>query len=191
MKRHIEDSHFVGPMVHSVMVFYGLVLALIAVNVFETYSESSKIVSAEATALNMLYRDAGSYPEPTRTNLQSALRDYVEQVINEAWPMQRAGHIPTGGIEKMDRVEEHLAGFEPATEAQKALHAEAWRAFNRVIETRRARLDEVKTGLPGVMWLVVLLGAAISLSAAFFFHVEDVRLHAILVSLCSRRSSPA
>ena len=39
------------------------------------------------------------------------------------------------------------------------------------------------TGLPVVMWLVVLLGAAISLSASFFFHVEDVRLHAILVTL--------
>ena len=37
-----EDSHFVGTLVHSIMVFYGLVLALIAVNVFETYSESSQ-----------------------------------------------------------------------------------------------------------------------------------------------------
>jgi hypothetical protein len=48
---------------------------------------------------------------------------------------------------------------------------------------RRARLDRVTIGLPGVMWLVVLLGAAISLSASFFFRVEDVRLHGILVML--------
>jgi hypothetical protein len=33
------------------------------------------------------------------------------------------------------------------------------------------------------MWLVVLLGAALSLSASFFFHVDDVRLHATLVVL--------
>jgi hypothetical protein len=178
-----DDSHFVGPMVHSIMVFYGLVLALIAVNVFETYSESSKIVSSEATAIAMLYRDVGSYPEPARSNLQDALRDYVEYVIQQAWPLQRKGQIPAGGVQKMDRVEEHLAAFEPASEGQKALHAEAWRAYNHVIETRRARLDEVQTGLPGVMWLVVLLGAAISLSAAFFFHVADVKLHSILVAL--------
>src|SRR6267142_3359786 len=38
LRIHDEDSHFSGAMVHSVMVFYGLALALIAVNVFETYA---------------------------------------------------------------------------------------------------------------------------------------------------------
>jgi hypothetical protein len=180
-----EDSHFLGPLVHSIMVFYGLILALIAVNVFETYSECQRIVSTESTAIAMLYRDMGSYPEPARSRLQSSLRDYTSQVIHEAWPQQRAGHIPTGGVAKMDSVQAQLSAFEPMTEGQKALHAEAWRAYNYVIEARRARLDEVNTGLPGVMWLVVALGAAISLSASFFFRVEDVRLHATLVVLLS------
>jgi hypothetical protein len=178
-----EDSHFVGPLVHSIMVFYGLVLALIAVRGFETYSESTRIVSTEATAIAMLYRDFGSYPEPARSELQTALREYVEYVIHEAWPLQRRGRVPGGGVAKIDSVQAHLAGFEPVTEAQKALHAETWRAYNHVIEARRARLAEVTAGLPAVMWLVVLLGAAISLSASFFFRVEDVRLHATLVTL--------
>jgi len=178
-----HDSHFAGSLVHSVMVFYGLVLALIAVNVFETYSSASKIVSAEASALAMLYRDAGSYPEPARTDLRDALRAYTEYVIREAWPLQRHGRIPAGGVEKLDLVQEKLAAFEPRTEGERALHAEAWRAYNHLVETRRARLDEVQTGLPGVMWLVVILGAAIALSAAFFFHVPEARLHATLVGL--------
>jgi len=178
-----EDSHFVGTMVHSIMVFYGLVLALIAVRVFEVYSESSRIVSTEATAIAMLYRDFGSYPEPERSELQMALRDYVENVIHEAWPQQQKGRVPSGGVAKMDSVQAYLAAFEPVTEGQKALHAEAWGAYNLVIGARRARLDAVTTGLPGVMWLIVLLGAAISLSASFFFRVEDVRLHRALVTL--------
>lgn len=178
-----EDSHFVGPLVHSVMVFYGLVLALVAVNVFETYNEASRVVSAEAAALAALYRDVSGYPEPARSNLQSALRDYVGYTIREAWPAQRSGRVPTAGVEKMDRFQAHLAAFEPRTEGEKILHAEAWRAYNKVIEERRARLDRVTIGLPGVMWLVVVLGAAISLSASFFFRVEDVRLHGILVTL--------
>jgi len=91
-----EDSHFVGTMMHSIMVFYGLVLALIAVRVFEVYSESSRIVSSEATAIAMLYRDTGSYPEPVHSELQTALRSYAENVIHEAWPLQRKGHVPGG-----------------------------------------------------------------------------------------------
>ena len=45
------------------------------------------------------------------------------------------------------------------------------------------RLDAVHTHLPGVMWTVILFGALISLSASFFFSVEDVRLHTTLVTL--------
>ena len=178
-----DDSHFTGPLVHSVMVLYGLLLALVSVNVFETYNDASNVVSAEASAVAALYRDVSCYPEPTRSGLQSLLRDYVFNTIHEAWPMQRTGRIPAGGVARMDRFQAALAAFEPKTEGEKILHAEAWRAYNRTIEERRARLDRVTSGLPGVMWLVVVLGAGISLSASFFFHVEDHRLHATLVAL--------
>jgi hypothetical protein len=71
-------------MVHSEIVFYGLALALIAVNVFETYADVSKIISHEATALAVLYRDVSAYPEPIRSRLQKDVRDYVDYVIHEA-----------------------------------------------------------------------------------------------------------
>src|ERR1700755_429465 len=60
------DSEFTGAMLQSVMVFYGLAVALIAVTVFETYSDTTKVVTGEATALTALYRDVTSYPEPIR-----------------------------------------------------------------------------------------------------------------------------
>src|SRR6478672_6355698 len=73
LRIHHEDAHFSGAMVHSVMVFYGLALALIAVNVFETYADVSKIISQEATALAVLYRDVSTYPQPTRAEMQKEL----------------------------------------------------------------------------------------------------------------------
>jgi hypothetical protein len=180
---HHEDGHFSGTMVHSVMVFYGLALALIAVNVFETYADVSKIVSLEATSTAMLYRDVSGYPEPIRSQLQKELRDYVFNVIHEDWPLQAHGKVPNGGVERMDRFQSLLVTFEPATESQKLLHAETLRAYNNLIQAQRMRLDAVLTHLPGVMWTVIVLGALISLSASFFFNVEDVRVHAILVTL--------
>ena len=178
-----EDAHFAGPLVHSVMVFYGLVLALIAVRVFDAYSETAHVVSSEATKVAALYRDLGGYPEPVRTALRASVRDYVDQVIHEAWPQMRAGVIPLGGVRRMNVIQAQLAAFEPMTEGQKIVHAQVVREFSEFIEVRRQRLDRVRESLPGVQWMVVLLGAAIALSAAFFFHVADVRLHVILVSL--------
>ena len=178
-----RDSEFTGAMLQSVMVFYGLAVALIAVSVFQTYSDASKVVTGEATALTGIYRDVSSYPEPIRSDLQKQLRDYTDQVINQAWPSQRRGQIPSAGIERMSSFQAVLDKFEPATEGQKILHAETLHAYNLLIQTRRLRLDAVSTGLPNVMWAVIVIGAFISLSASFFFRVEDVRLHCIEVLL--------
>jgi hypothetical protein len=52
-----------------------------------------------------------------------------------------------------------------------------------MIQARRMRLDAVNTGLPGVMWTVVVMGAVISVGASFLFRVDDVRLHVMLVTL--------
>jgi hypothetical protein len=177
------DSEFTGAMLQSVMVFYGLAVALIAVTVFQTYSDTSKVVTGEATALNALYRDVTSYPDPIRTDLQRGLRDYTDQVINQAWPLQRRGKVPRGGFEHMTRFQATLDQFEPVTEGQKLLHGETLRAYNLLIQARRQRLDAVGTGLPKIMWAVIVLGAFISLSSSFFFKVEDARLHIIEVLL--------
>jgi hypothetical protein len=184
LRIQVEDSEFSGTMVQSVMVFYGLAVALIAVGVSETYSDVESIVSREASELGALYRDASSYPEPTRPLLQKELRDYAQYVIHTAWPAQQRGQVARGGSEMLDRFQLTLTGFEPATEGQKLLHGEALRAYNEMVEARSLRLDAVvNTGLPGILWIVVLAGAGISLTATFFFKVEDVRLHAILVTL--------
>lgn len=177
------DSEFTGSMLQSVMVFYGLAVALIAVTVFETYSETTKVVTGEATALNALYRDVTSYPEPLRTELQGELREYTRYIIQEAWPAQQQGIIPAGGFERITRFQASLTGFEPTTEGQKILHAETFRAYNHLIEARRLRLDAVGTKLPTVMWVVILAGAFIGLSASFFFKVADPRLHIVEVLL--------
>jgi hypothetical protein len=179
----VEDSEFSGTMVQSVMVFYGLAVALIAVTVFQTYSDTSKLVSGEATCLAALYRDVSSYPDALRPHLQGELRDYVQNIIEESWPLQRRGQVPTAGVNYMNRFQAILVSFEPATEGQKLLHGETLRAYNQMIQARRLRLDAVNTGLPAVMWLVIMLGAIIGLSSSFFFKVEDPRLHGIQVLL--------
>jgi len=183
MNIETHDSHFSGAMVHSVMIFYGLAAALMAVNVSETYTDVSKIVEGEATALAVLYRDVSGYPEPIRFELQKVIHDYTQYVIEEAWPAQSKGQLAFGGVQRMNRFQSILFLFEPVTEGQKILHGETIHAYNQMIHARRLRLDAVNTGLPAVMWAVIFLGALIGLITSFFFKVEDARLHGIQVLL--------
>jgi Protein of unknown function (DUF4239) len=183
LRIHLEDSEFSGAMLQAVIVFYGLAVALIAVSVWQSYSDASKIISQEATTLAALYRDVTSYPQPIRTQLQKGLREYVDQIIHQAFPLQQRGQTPTEGVQMMNRFQDLLDDFEPATEGQKILHAETLRAYNNVIQARRLRLDAVNTGLPPILWFIIIAGSLISLTSSFFFKVEDGRLQGIQVVL--------
>jgi len=131
-----SDAEFSGTMVQAVMVFYGLAVALVAVSVWENHSEVSGIVSREASQVAGFYRDVSGYPEPVRTVLRNEVEGYTHYVITEAWPLQRNGQRALRGVEWLDRIETTLCGFEPATEGQKILHAEAFGEFNRPVEGR-------------------------------------------------------
>lgn len=177
------DSDFSAGMVASIMVFYGLALALTAVHLWETYQDVRGITTRESALLAALWRTVDAYPEPTRSLLQAGLKDYTDYTIHEAWPLQRKGIVPARGIRRIDRFQATLMAFEPKTEGQKLLMGQALLTYNTMIEVRRQRLDAVEIHLPGVMWLVVLAGAAISLVSSFYFPVEDYRVHATQVAL--------
>ena len=182
LRLNTDASLFFGAAaMQSAMVLYGLVAALTAVSVWTRYSQVSDTVSAEATAIAGLWRDLGGYPQRERDSMREVLRGYTNQIIQEAWPEQRQGRIPRAGVEWMDRFLAQLLVFEPSSESQKLLHAETLNAFNRMHEARRQRLDAVNSGLPGVMWAVLLPGAMGSLLLCLFFPVEDIRFQAILV----------
>ena len=66
------DGHFTSTIVHFVMVFYALAVAMIAITVWETYDAAGKFVSQEATALATLYRDVGAYRNHPRHSCRSS-----------------------------------------------------------------------------------------------------------------------
>jgi hypothetical protein len=86
--------------------------------------------------LTGLWRDLDGYPPHERKVMRDVLRGYTVQIIEEAWPEQRAGRVPHAGVEWMDRFQAELFEYEPGHEAQKILHAETMGAYSRLIEAR-------------------------------------------------------
>ena len=184
---HYDDgaNDAVSGTVQAIGVFYGITVGLIAVGVWNTNSNAAELVSKEAVAIGMLYRDVNGYPSPIREELRAKLREYTVFVIDQAWPAQRRGEgqVVNGGTVILDDFQHKLHAFQPANLSQSVLHGETLRAYNHLIEYRRLRIDAVGGGLSKVMWAVIWVGAAISIGIAYFFNIPDIKLHAILVAL--------
>ena len=127
--------------------------------------------------LAALYRNVSNFPDPKRAELQADLREYAHQVIDVAWPLQRRGIVPQNPVDRLEAFQTHLVSFEPVTEGQKALHAEAYREFDRIVELRRIRLQSVTAGLPSPLWSVVLIGAFLNIAVTWFFDMRSQSMH--------------
>ncbi|MFD0362232.1 hypothetical protein ACFQZZ_12360 [Nocardia sp. GCM10030253] len=153
-------------------VFYGLLLGLIAAATYQSYDAAQGVVADEAAALGTLYREAGAYPEPQRTQLRRDLVDYTDNVLTVAWPALRAGEEPMGGTALVTRFQEHLLAFQPQTKAEEIVHAATIDQFARFDQDRRHRINATSGGVPGVLWWTILVGATVNLVLLCLFSLH-------------------
>lgn len=183
----VDHSHndIVGFYLAGVTVFYGITLGLLAIGAWTTYSEVEGKIDHEATALGALYSDIDAYPEPSRSIMQQDLRQYTRGVIDVGWPMQQHGIVPNNVSGILSDFQKHFMAFEPVTEQQKILSAEAYRAFNELTISRRARLNSVTAEMPGPLWALVIIGALVCIAVTWFFHTGSFRMHLWMTILFS------
>lgn len=142
---------------------YGILLGLLAVGAYENLNNMEDVVSKEASAISVLYRDFRGYPEPIRGKLEQGLRDYARHVVEKSFPQQAQRLRPTGESDLIDKVFDTLISFAPKGKAEEILHAEALGQLNNLMEARRTRLTNLTSGIPTILWWIVALGAGINL----------------------------
>lgn len=177
---HEEWDRVLGYAMQSYGVFYGILLALIAVSVYENFQRVSGVVLDEASALGTFYRAISSYPPPYGPDLQEQLKLYMQNVISVDWPLQARDIIPDEGNDQVARMQTLLFAYEPATTGGQALHNQTIGLFFDFVEARRARLDETKLALPPLLWVLVAVGAGLNALMLALVEARNLRVHLIM-----------
>jgi len=167
-------NDIVGYILSCFGVFYGLLLGLIAVAAYQNLNKAEENASREAVALTALYQDLSAYADPLRQTLRKDLRDYCAYVVDTAWPLQRKGVIPEDGRKKILAFRSTLLSFNPQSMGHVIFHTETLREFDNYYEARRMRLHDVRSGIPAVMWYVVIVGAVINLAIIWMFDMRII-----------------
>jgi hypothetical protein len=178
-RNQADANSVVGNTLSSYSVFYGLLLGLISVATYQNFSSLSDNISRESSTVAVLYRDFSSYDAPMREALQDRMRAYVRATIDDDWPLQRKGVVPSAGSDKVTDLYEKLTSYEPTRVSQQILHGQTLREFGNFIEVRRIRLANITGGIPGALWYVVLMGAALNLLLFLMFDMRFL-VHVLL-----------
>ena len=78
-------------------VLYAVLLAFITIATWESFSRASDIVENESDFAGGIYLDTQGLPPAKGQPIRDAIARYVNVVISEEWPVQRAGKTPDQG----------------------------------------------------------------------------------------------
>lgn len=164
-------------------VVYAVLLAFVAIGVWERFQIAEQRTYEEASAIATVYRDAESFPSSDR--LRAMLRAYLKSVIDVEWPQMAKGEraqLDNALLETADREVRNL----PAASLRLAnIHAQMLAAMDLALADRETRLSMDASGINGIMWVVLIVGAFVTVAFTFLFGFDQTFIQEVMIGCLS------
>ena len=166
-------------------VLYAVALGLLVVAAQDANEEVERAVAAEANATGDLFRVMGGLEPTNRVRLRGDVVEYVRLVVDDEWPATQHARNSAVTWRAMDRLSAGVYGFVPSTAQEERVYPQLVGEMEEVLDARRDRLDLGQRGVGAVTWVVIVLGAMITIGFAAFFRMGSARAHLLLTSLAA------
>ena len=181
--KKLKPQHDVAGFIIAVVgVIYAVLLAFMVVVQWEKYSSASDNAAAEATSIGNLYRDADSLGTAGRP-LADAVAAYSKEVVKREYPYmaehQEEDPQINPYLNSMWKAVDHLPA---STAIQRAFIGQAITDVSTATERRRTRVEDSSSVLPGALWIVLLVGGALTVAFTYFFGLESFAVQAMMVA---------
>ena len=143
-------------------VMYGLIVGFSAYFASYQFDLAQRNVETEAVSVQELHRLAEGFPE-------------------EGWPLMQEGRVSPKAGEISDDLRRAVLAFEPRTEGEDDVYAQAIALVGEIDENRALRLLEVREGIPSVLWVVLIIGGVTTVLFTYLLGVRTEWLHVFMI----------
>src|SRR3712207_4309385 len=180
----LRKSHTapLGVVIGGLYVMFGVLVGFSSFLVLGEYRDAQETVQREADDAERIYKLAEQFPEPKRDQIQGLAASYVRVVVDEEWPLMKEGKKGPRADQLADELRTSIQEFEPTTDAQQALHAQALQEVSQLDEDRSARLVNAREGIPPILWIALGGLAVLMTSSAYLVGMENRLVHLLVVS---------
>ncbi len=176
----IRKCHEVGGFYLAMVgTFYAVLLGLIVIDAMTRFQQAEKIVSVEASSLIKIYIDAERFPEQ-KAKLEKIIEEYVDETTEVEFPLMEKGEISTKARDLAFSILQIVKFIEPVTENQKAIYPNLLTLTYEFLDSRRDRTRSNNFGEPVAEWVILIIGAIITITYTFFFTMESDGIHLLM-----------
>jgi tryptophan-rich sensory protein len=179
LEQHNEIAGFIYAIVG---VLYAVLLGFSAIIVWEQYVDAQSRVEQEANQVADLYRDARALPPDLRKQIETQLRAYARTVVEKEWPAMAERRASLEAWEAYNRLWRTYQGFKPRDAYENAWYQESLRQLNELGDHRRLRLLSNRSEVPGVIWVALLGGGAVTIAFSYLFGAKHTWAQAVMIA---------
>jgi hypothetical protein len=168
----------------TIAVTYAVLLAFMTISVWERFDEANVNAEREANALADLYRLSGWFSESNQAAVRAALLDFASSAVDHEWPAmeeQAAPHPETSA--RLQAVWDLYVSIADTSDGEGAAYDDSLEQLQELGNHRRERILQSNSGMPGVMWVAIVLGGALTVAFAYGFGVERGLTHAVMIGV--------
>lgn len=156
---------------------FGVLLAFVAMLAWEHFNEAKAASYAEAGSVLDVYNASLGFADPMKSSMRDGILGYIEMVIRVEWPAQARGLTVDRGSAYLQRLNEMAISLKPASVADGNLQAQMLQSLTRLRDARQARLLAADTGVPAVVWVVTVVGGALTVAFATLLGAPSFGMH--------------
>jgi hypothetical protein len=163
---------------------FALLVAFVAVQVWNDFDKAKLAVVTEASALRAVDVFAETLPNEQRTQLRALVTRHIEEAVNRDWPAMAHEHITLTTLPThLVKAQQLIVSLKPQDESQRTAQREIVAALHRALDARRQRIIISQSEVGPVKWAVILLQGLCALIAIAIVHSDNRVTCAIAVAL--------
>jgi putative Mn2+ efflux pump MntP len=163
----LEHNDLAGFILAVIGVVYAVLLAFVAVTVWERFEAAETRSYEEASALSLVYRDADDFA--TGEQIRAGLRSYAKLVAEDEWPAMAHGNQSPGANALIEQIDRSVRKLPISSMREEDVHQQMLAAMDLALKDRDIRLTMSSTGISTVMWMVLMLGAVVTVGFTYLF----------------------
>jgi hypothetical protein len=138
------------------------------VQVWQDFADAQSAVFREGATAAELYRDLTAYG-PRTVPVRAAVRNYTASIVRDEWPLLEHGKKSAVTEARLADIFAEFASLQPSDDRDSAIYSEAFSKLNDLVELRRERLIDSRSGIPAILWAVALVGSLLTVAYASAF----------------------
>ena len=168
-----QHNEIAGFMFAVVGVVYAVLLAFLAIGVWERFDAAETLVHDEASQLVVVYRRVDAFPSAS-VALRKQIARYVDLVISDEWPKMNAGSQSSAANRLIENIAYQVRHLRVTTATQQDLLMSLIDGLQGTMMDRNDRLLLSNTGINTFLWAILFFGAAGVLLFSYLFAFKSI-----------------